>query len=962
MAISSSMTIRNVFFIDSRVTGYETLILGLPEGSTWYLLDGGSDGVEQMATVLSNYSGLDSIQIVSHGTEGTLYLGNTILNGSSLNEYATLLSAIGSSLSDTGDLLLYGCNVAAGEIGTQFIESLSLITGADVAASSDITGTNGNWVLEQSTGGQIEAVQIDTAVVLQSFQGNLAALYTRTNPVTFSEDGSTSFQFVLNVAPAFDVQLTVTLAEGLAWSDGTTDPKSFNFTTSDWFNYQTISFKAVDDLDIEGNLEHLLLISLQTQDPTFNAVSEDFTVVVIDNDFQRTLEPWKLPSAGNNAIIYDLVGDAKATTANNTYDLGAGNDWLTVDPSVLGTAKDTQFVGNTGNDALYGVVQALGDAGNDTIETAASGTTFRYSSNGSDYKNNNNLTSIALVRAAGGAGNDVLTATGTVAADLAGGTGSDTLRGAGGNDLLFGDGYESTARYTDQGNGTSSDRATLFWQTGVSLAAGGADSIDGGAGNDTIYGEASDLTTMTGTLSWQDGLPYLTLVNPHTWVGDEVWTAVGVVDGQDIVIPLTLRSFGSNTLSLVTSVSVVEGNGTTILQGSIVLAQAAGETIEVGWNVTGSPTNGVDATDFVGGVLPSGSVTFNRGESVKTFQIQIAGDKTVESDELLSIGLSISNAPMTVITLDADSTQVVVKNDDLLNYAGSALYWKGDIPLNLTTGWAIQDNQSLDTSSTVTLKNVHYDSETRTLTAEVWVNAGSDIQNLDLHFQKPDTAGFTATVADGMQSWSVMQNDRGNQFDIAAIGTTPVRGELKLLDLMISDIDPAQQVLLTRGTVGDISLSATSIFSVSALNIIDGQIQLNAVDGNYSLLDMSAPASSQTLLAIDSRDALMILKMANGSLLPEDMENALQWVAADVDKSGKVNALDAWNELRNLVGLSSSHVGEWQLVNGGVDASTLSAQSAWISDLDKLNLLYGNDIQMVGIIRGDVDGSWAVLG
>jgi hypothetical protein len=290
------------------------------------------------------------------------------------------------------------------------------------------------------------------------------------------------------------------------------------------------------------------------------------------------------------------------------------------------------------------------------------------------------------------------------------------------------------------------------------------------------------------------------------------------------------------------------------------------------------------------------------------------------------------------------------------------VYWKGDIPLNLTTGWVIQDNQSLDASSTVTLKNVQYDSETRTLTAEVWVNAGSDVQNLDLHFQKPDSAGFTATVADSIRSWSVMQNDRGNQFDIAAIGTTPVSGEVKLLDFVISDIEPAQQVFLTRGTVGDILLSSTAIFSASALNIVDGLIQINAVDGNYSLHDLSAPATSQTLLAIDSRDALMILKMANGSLLPEGMENPLQWVAADVDKNGKVNVLDAWYELRNLVGLSSSYVGEWQLVNGGVDASAMSAQSAWISDLEKLNLLYGNDIQMVGIIRGDVDGSWAFLG
>jgi len=58
-------------------------------------------------------------------------------------------------LTDSGDILLYGCDVAQGEIGQAFIEQLAQLTGADVAASTDLTGAaalGGDWVLEAQAG------------------------------------------------------------------------------------------------------------------------------------------------------------------------------------------------------------------------------------------------------------------------------------------------------------------------------------------------------------------------------------------------------------------------------------------------------------------------------------------------------------------------------------------------------------------------------------------------------------------------------------------------------------------------------------------------------------------------------------------------------------------------------------------------------------------------------------------
>ena len=70
------------------------------------MLNAEQDGIEQMRAVLAQYANLDSIQIVSHGSPGTLSLGSSTLDHESLDRYADSLATIGTSLGETGDLLL----------------------------------------------------------------------------------------------------------------------------------------------------------------------------------------------------------------------------------------------------------------------------------------------------------------------------------------------------------------------------------------------------------------------------------------------------------------------------------------------------------------------------------------------------------------------------------------------------------------------------------------------------------------------------------------------------------------------------------------------------------------------------------------------------------------------------------------------------------------------------------------
>jgi len=185
-------------FIDSRISDIERLIAGLATETQVVKLDPAQDGVTQIADALEGMTDLDAIHIISHGSSGTVYLGPTILTEDNLDDYEAELALIGASLSEDGDILLYGCNVGAGEAGKSFIEQFALYTGADVAASTDLTGSTakcGDWQLEASTG-VIATASLYTAET--EFNALLAApglTPAGTLDTTFDVDGKRTTNF-----------------------------------------------------------------------------------------------------------------------------------------------------------------------------------------------------------------------------------------------------------------------------------------------------------------------------------------------------------------------------------------------------------------------------------------------------------------------------------------------------------------------------------------------------------------------------------------------------------------------------------------------------------------------------------------------------------------------------------------------------------------------------------------------
>ena len=165
----------SITFVDSALASDQSLMASVNPRSEIILLDPYRDGLAQISDALAQRSNISSLHIISHGSEGVFNLGQTYYDANALSSRTEELASWSTALTDDADLLFYGCNVASGESGIIFVNYLSHLTGADVAASDDLTGSaalGGNWNLEVATGA-IESSLGFQSSVLDTYAGVL---------------------------------------------------------------------------------------------------------------------------------------------------------------------------------------------------------------------------------------------------------------------------------------------------------------------------------------------------------------------------------------------------------------------------------------------------------------------------------------------------------------------------------------------------------------------------------------------------------------------------------------------------------------------------------------------------------------------------------------------------------------------------------------------------------------------
>ena len=296
-----------IAFIENNLTDYQTLVAGTKQrGMEVVVLDSHQDGLAQMAEWLAQKApgSVDAIHLLSHGSSGAINLGGMTLSNSNLQQHSDTLTRISNALTPDGDFLVYGCNVAEGQAGRDFVRKLAQATGANVGASDDLTGSSqlgGDWILESV----------------------LALNGAYSTPSIFIPN----YTYVLDTV---DLTSYGTSASPKTWN-GTPGSDRFSISTTNdnhyWYSQGNATNKGVGLEDEINTYNTITNFQASTDSFDFSYVLSSFDLATItfeaQPEFLSVDNTYKRPKVITNVII---VTPAKATAGEASTIATSGTD------------------------------------------------------------------------------------------------------------------------------------------------------------------------------------------------------------------------------------------------------------------------------------------------------------------------------------------------------------------------------------------------------------------------------------------------------------------------------------------------------------------------------------------------------------------------------------------------------------------------------------------------------------
>jgi VCBS repeat-containing protein len=345
---------RHLLVLDSRIEGREQLTAQLPGNVDVLVVEANQDGLAAISAALAQLGQVDSIQILSHGASGEFTLGKTTLSADNIEQFAQPLSQWSQSLSEGADIQLYGCKVGEGSAGRTLVNELARWTGADVAASSDNTGSaraGGDWNLEV-TSGDIDKPIALSASATAAYDRLLAAGPTTT--LTGGADVLLGDTFTFDVtftnisadtgyAPFIDLFFPATGKDGA----GAEIDDGITFVSATYLGQHLTAH--VLTFDANGQASHPLAVGTDGKPLVINAANFGMQagdqMVVVELPFASVTQGQPPITAQVTATLSDLA-DTDFSFSGSTPDLTIrarsgfqyGNDSLNnpaTDPSIL---------------------------------------------------------------------------------------------------------------------------------------------------------------------------------------------------------------------------------------------------------------------------------------------------------------------------------------------------------------------------------------------------------------------------------------------------------------------------------------------------------------------------------------------------------------------------------------------------------------------------------------------------
>ncbi|MEG3864096.1 DUF4347 domain-containing protein, partial [Microcoleus sp. herbarium12] len=167
----------SIVILDPTIPDSQQIAQGIKPHTATYILKSQPDAVEQITTILAQHRGIETLHIITHGDSGSLFFGTTELNSSNIHNYSHQLPQWRNALTPNASIILYGCNIAAGDRGHQFLTQLHQLTGANISANSQPTGNSalgGTWDILQLIPPSTQKPQLALAeTTLKTYSGIL---------------------------------------------------------------------------------------------------------------------------------------------------------------------------------------------------------------------------------------------------------------------------------------------------------------------------------------------------------------------------------------------------------------------------------------------------------------------------------------------------------------------------------------------------------------------------------------------------------------------------------------------------------------------------------------------------------------------------------------------------------------------------------------------------------------------
>ena len=289
------------------------------------------------------------------------------------------------------------------------------------------------------------------------------------------------------------------------------------------------------------------------------------------------------------------------------------------------------------------------------------------------------------------------------------------------------------------------------------------------------------------------------------------------------------------------------------------------------------------------------------------------------------------------------------------------------------------------------LRNVTLNAASGDVQADVWVNLKAAVSNLDLQidFDPRMSASFVSNSAALPAGWMVDNWTAAGTFSLAAMGLETANGSCNLGQLIL-DLPTGTtlaQLQLSSGRAGDAPTNTQDLQPhvvtagyLADTTVADGAYVFDGISlAQYGLRASKAVTNAER--AITSIDALAALKIAVGrnpnadpdGLGPQQASvvSPYQFIAADVNKDGSVSSVDALAILKMAVNRPDALADEWLFVsesedfwdetaNNGQGAFTTTRSSVkWDSGEQQIDLLHASEVNLVAVLKGDVNGDWA---